>query len=549
MLNLLHTFLNFIELNNSLNIDKVLLNNHKVKNKLNLDENLKLFLKNNKSIGSKDRKLFSNIFYTYYKEFKFIEYLANNTVNTLIKNETEKSLLLSDNQDQNRNLHLFLKFYLSIYFLNVKSNEIQELEIKYDFFELKKYYKLILSKVLNLEDELIYYILDSLEFIITKSIDDLEYRIETIGKINIITIDDFNTYIELLSIKYSFLDFNIIELIKSILNVNNLEEILTTLNNYDKKELIVLNEFINSNLSNLNSRANLFIRVIQNENLILAELDKSNIKYKKTLLPNAIQIENNSSLSNLDSFKNGLFEIQDLSSQLIFQFVKSFFIEKQSEDYNFNILDYCAGGGGKSLLFADELNLLNIFYNIIATDNNSKRLIGLKERLNKNVKINRNIKVINNEDFNNKRNTFKDKFDLIIIDAPCSGFGTVKRSPDNKYKYSLNDLNEFSNLQQNIIEECFPLLNTSGIIIYITCSLNYMENSNNLKEIEKKHKTKQNIKFLDIFTHSSELIKNQKDIMLFEDLQSNTKNNNGLTIYPIHFESDGFFVTLIQKIK
>lgn len=547
MLNLLHTFLNFIELNNSLNLNNILLNNNKVKNKLNIDENLKLFLKNKKSIGSKDRKLFTNIFYTYFKHFKLIEHLTINSYNSFIESEigkiySEKFIILNDNQENNKDFKLFIRFYISIELLNAKSNEIKDLENKYDFFDHNKYYKLILSKILNFEEELIFKTIEVIEMIINNNVNQLNDDIDNICSIKAFNSEIFDNYIDLLSIKYSFLDFNIVELIKSSLDANNRDEILDKLNNLDNNSLIKFNDFINSNLNNLNSRANLYIRVISNEKFILDDFEKSNISYNKTILPTAFQIENNSSLSNLDSFKKGLFEIQDLSSQMIFQFVKTFFEEYKIDDYNYSILDYCAGGGGKSLLFADELNLMNVNYNIIATDNNSKRLVGLKERLNKNIKINRNIKIVNNADFDKNRNTYKDKFDLIIIDAPCSGFGTVKRSPDNKYKYSLSDLNEFSNLQTKIIEECLPLLIVGGIIIYITCSLNYIENSNNINKIESKSKS---IKVLENFSISSDIIKNQKYFNIYSELK--IKNQKGITIYPTEFESDGFYMCLIKN--
>lgn len=561
MLNLLHTFLNFIELNNSLKLENTLLSNNKLKNKFNFDESLKLFLKNKKSIGSKDRKLFANIIYSYYKEYKYIEYLINISIEEFINLENKASKNISENisenssdgiinnKEQNKNLRYFLKFYLSIYLLNLKSNEIKELEKKYDFFELNKYYKLILSKVLNFEDEYINITLKKIKSIFQVNIDNLENQIDNLLIYNEININDFQKYIELLSVKFTFLDFNIIELIKSTLNVNSQEEIVAKLNKFIKDDLILFNKFIKSNLFNLNSRANLFIRIIQSKNIFFSELDKANIKYNITLLPNAIQTENNSALSNLESYKKGFFEVQDFSSQLVFQFVKSFFIKKQFDNYEYNILDYCAGGGGKSLLFADELNSLNINYKIIATDNNHKRLNELNERLNKNNKIFRNINVINNEDFDNKRGNYKNKFDLIIIDAPCSGFGTVKRNPDNKYKYNYNELLDFSNLQQKLIEECIPLLDVNGLILYITCSLNYIENSNNIKEIERKHKSKQDLIFLDNFEFASEIILNQKNILLNQNLITNNGNHLGLTIYPNSFESDGFYISIIQKFK
>ena len=155
-------------------------------------------------------------------------------------------------------------------------------------------------------------------------------------------------------------------------------------------------------------------------------------------------------------FSEGLFEFQDLGSQ---QVVNNFLIKK-----DMSILDFCAGGGGKSLALASHFsNNIELF----AYDLNSSRLKPCKIRAERACA---KIKFLDD------RMLFGKAFDAVIVDAPCSGSGTWRRDPFTKWNLSLSEINKLSEIQYSILNQVVSYVNKSGLIFYITCSLLDEEN-------------------------------------------------------------------------
>ena len=178
--------------------------------------------------------------------------------------------------------------------------------------------------------------------------------------------------------------------------------------------------------------------------------------------PNALRLRNRMNLFNKNSFQRGFFEIQDASSQLVAPFLK---IEP-----GMKICDICAGAGGKTLhLSALSKNKGKI----IAMDIYKHKLDILKKRAKRNGAFNIETKLIENSK-STKR--LKGKIDRLLIDAPCSGLGVLKRNPDSKWKLDLEFLRKIKETQLEILKKYSSLVKHNGKMVYATCSILPSEN-------------------------------------------------------------------------
>lgn len=219
-------------------------------------------------------------------------------------------------------------------------------------------------------------------------------------------------------------------------------------------------------------------------------------------------------LQNCVAYQNGEIEVQDEASQLgaILCDVRS----------NHRIIDYCCGGGGKSLLLGAILHNDGLIY---AHDKNFNRMDGLKNRAErlgiKNIKIIREI-------------SSGDKFDRFIVDAPCSGSGTWRRSPDAKYRLTANQLKTIEKAQAEILDIAAKHVADNGRIIYMTCSVLPEENERQIERFLQNH--------LDFS------IVNMKN--LWERKLEQTypfSETSWLKCSPLLTGTDGFFVCALQK--
>jgi len=174
----------------------------------------------------------------------------------------------------------------------------------------------------------------------------------------------------------------------------------------------------------------------------------------------------------LNSYKDGWFEIQDEGSQLI-----SYALAPKE---NSLILDACAGAGGKTLHIADLTKNNAIIY---ASDIEYGRLKEISKRSQRCNFTHIYPKYIKNQDINELKKLFDYKeFDYVLIDAPCSGLGTIRRDPTRKYKVTHEFIERISNKQYKILSQYSKFVKIGGILVYATCSL---LNEENQKIIER----------------------------------------------------------------
>ncbi|AJI52402.1 16S rRNA (cytosine(967)-C(5))-methyltransferase RsmB [Francisella philomiragia] len=264
----------------------------------------------------------------------------------------------------------------------------------------------------------------------------------------------------------------------------------------------------------VNSKAHMFIRLneAKDPQYVIDYFDKNNISYSKTELKNCIKLDKAIDVKNNTLFQQGYFSVQDISAQYM-----GHIINVQNNDI---ILDACAAPGGKTTHILE----LAPQAKITAIDIIDKRLELLKENITRITK-NNHVNVIKHD----LTQPLAEQYNKIILDAPCSALGTLKRNPDIKVLRKPQDIKSIQTLQAQILDNlwCNNLL-TGGYLLYITCSTLQQENQLQIKNFLSKHQ-------------DAEIV----EIKILE----NYKTDYGYQILPTEDKGDGFYYCLIKKIS
>jgi 16S rRNA (cytosine967-C5)-methyltransferase len=168
-----------------------------------------------------------------------------------------------------------------------------------------------------------------------------------------------------------------------------------------------------------------------------------------------------------------LFEVQDASSQLV-----AAYLDVQP---GMKVVDTCAGAGGKTLHLA---SLMENKGQLIAMDIYESKLKKLKIRARRNGAHNIDTKVI---DSTKPIKKLYNKADRVLIDAPCSGIGVLRRNPDSKWKLQPEFLDEIRKTQQEILVQYSKMVKPGGKLVYATCSVLPSENQDQVKTFLKSN--------------------------------------------------------------
>jgi 16S rRNA (cytosine967-C5)-methyltransferase len=180
--------------------------------------------------------------------------------------------------------------------------------------------------------------------------------------------------------------------------------------------------------------------------------------------PWGLRLDSKHALTKLDAFARGAIEVQDEGSQLLALLLDA----KRGE----MVVDFCAGAGGKTLAIGASMRNTGRLY---AFDTSAHRLDALKPRLARSKLSNVHPAAIAHErDDRIKR--LAGKIDRVIVDAPCSGLGTLRRNPDLKWRQSPQSVQEMTVKQAAILQSAARLLKPGGRLVYATCSLLPAEN-------------------------------------------------------------------------
>lgn len=237
----------------------------------------------------------------------------------------------------------------------------------------------------------------------------------------------------------------------------------------------------------------------------------------KKLGNNCVRLFTPGLITNLEGYELGEWWIQDYSSQIPVSL-----LEIQNND---DVLDLCAAPGGKTA------QLISLGAKVTSIDNNKKRLFRLEQNLKRlNYKA-----IIRNKDIRNF--STQKTWSKIILDAPCSSTGTLRKNPEIMYQKKESDIVSLSKLQSDLLDTAWDLLKEDGILIYCTCSLEKEEGENQIESFIKRKKNS----LLDEI-NTSEI-----------DKKLNVSNQNKwLRIFPnsLNYKggNDGFFIARIKKI-
>lgn len=240
------------------------------------------------------------------------------------------------------------------------------------------------------------------------------------------------------------------------------------------------------------------------------------------LSPWGMRFKDRVALFNLKAFKQGWFEIQDEGSQLLALLAGVKAGQK--------VVDFCAGAGGKTLALAAMMQNKGSIY---ACDVHSKRLEQLSKRAKRAGVHNVRTHLLSSE--NDKWvKQHKDFADVVLIDSPCTGTGTWRRSPDSRWNLTPENLSNLVALQQSILQSAQRLVKPGGRLLYATCSLLEEENEHQITEFLANNKGFE----LDDFSYPASTFDSAE---LFQPSKHQFRTLTSLN------RTDGFFVASLRR--
>lgn len=243
-----------------------------------------------------------------------------------------------------------------------------------------------------------------------------------------------------------------------------------------------------------------------------------------------IRLTENVKISELPYFNDGWVSVQDLHAQL-----SAYILASLDSPKSLKLLDACTAPGGKLAHLLEMFHVKQFSskdsnlkdFNIVALDNDEKRLKRVSENLERLHLQDENVKLVCDD-----ATTFKcnEKFDVIVLDAPCTATGVIRRHPDIALLRQETDVTQTVELQAKILANCWDNLAPNGYLLYITCSVLKAENEQQIASFLAKHG---NAKVVD-FTLT---------------LPNQIKNGIGYQCLPLDEQGgDGFFYALLRKV-
>lgn len=253
--------------------------------------------------------------------------------------------------------------------------------------------------------------------------------------------------------------------------------------------------------------------------MIAENINNENIIAAMPYSPIGIRMPNRVGISKHVLFTEGKIEVQDEGSQIL-----SYLVAPKRGQM---VADLCAGAGGKTLALGALMRNTGRLY---AFDVSEKRLNNLGKRLKRSGLSNLNAQIINNEnDLKLKR--LNAKFDRVLVDAPCSGLGTLRRNPDLKWRQTEQDVIELNQKQTNILARAAKLVKAGGRVVYATCSLLKEENEVIAEAFLNAHPDF-------VLIPANEVLAQQ---------QINLDTGKYLNLLPHLHGTDGFFAAVFEK--
>ena len=290
------------------------------------------------------------------------------------------------------------------------------------------------------------------------------------------------------------------------------------LKRFDKETILRLCDTINS-IPPITLRTNTLKTT--REQLILSLEHMVERVEPTTVAPDGVKLINpKRSIPELPAFKNGWFQVQDEAAQLV-----ALMLNPQPGE---SVLDACAGLGGKTAHIAQ---LMQNKGSLTAIDRDEKKLQQLESEMQR-----LNIPIVSPQchdlDFDLGKNRI-DVYDRILLDAPCSGLGVLRRNPDIKWNSTEKSLKRHAGIQKRFLDTLAPMVKTDGVLVYSVCSLEPEENEAVIHVFLKNH---------------PEFVIDKSLGKVPETILSLIEPKIGFKTLPILNDLDGFFLARLKRI-
>ncbi len=257
---------------------------------------------------------------------------------------------------------------------------------------------------------------------------------------------------------------------------------------------------------------------------VLTQLQEAGLAATETpYSPWGLRLEGKPSLHALPAFQDGWLEVQDEGSQLL-----ALLLEPRRHD---TVVDFCAGAGGKTLALGAMMRNQGRLY---AFDTSAHRLDALKPRLTRSgITEVQTLALAHERDARLQR--MAGKVDRVLVDAPCSGLGTLRRSPDLKWRQTPKTVSAMGEVQRSILAEAAKLLKSGGRLVYATCSLLREENEAVAEAFSNAHPDFIPVDPAEVLRHAG--------VKAGEGLC----RSGYLRLWPHLHQTDGFFAAIWQR--
>ncbi|MCG3090152.1 16S rRNA (cytosine(967)-C(5))-methyltransferase RsmB [Sporosarcina cyprini] len=239
---------------------------------------------------------------------------------------------------------------------------------------------------------------------------------------------------------------------------------------------------------------------------------------KGEVVPECIRVAGGN-LAKTEAFANGLITIQDESSMLP--------VLALNLEPGMSVLDMCAAPGGKTTFIAEKMKDEGKVFAHDLHDHKLSLITSSAKRLG--------LESIETRSGDSRKLTEiypASSFDRILLDAPCSGLGVIRRKPEIKYNKQESDLHDLAGIQAELLDTAYHLIKEDGIIVFSTCTVDQIENIGSVSEFLQRHPDMETIPLEHLVGHETDTIKGDM-----------------LQVLPHHFDSDGFFVAALRKKK
>ena len=261
-------------------------------------------------------------------------------------------------------------------------------------------------------------------------------------------------------------------------------------------------------------RVNLFKRTVEQVMHLMTQ--EGYVVAKSEVIPECIYLFNGQA-AKTTAFQKGFVTIQDESSM-----IPAYALQAEP---GMTVLDMCSAPGGKTTHIAEKMKNTG---KLVAMDIHQHKLKLVKENAER---LGFSFIETVEKDARQASELFPEQtFDRILVDAPCSGLGVMKRKPDIKYTKSEKDFDSLKPIQLKLLDEAYTLLKPNGLIVYSTCTVDREENEGTAKLFMEKHPDMELKSFPDVVKN----IKQQEE-------------DGMLQLFPQDLRSDGFFVAVFQK--